>query len=410
MESKYYSEMTNNINDLIKKGFLKDRRIYLFGHCNATEEMLQYLLSNEIIVQSILDNNQSKQNMLCYGIRIEAPEKIKKQPNSSEELSLVLIASRAYEAMAKQLMGLNYKGHIIKVVDYDTFSFYSLEQPIFWEKLERMERGNRILDQIQNERGEKFLLICPYNALGDVYYAMAFLSEYLRKVQHNEYIVCVTGKACGQIAELFDADQIEILEQKDMDELVQAMLFVQPDNCLIAHHDRPYTNDMIRCLDSHFVSFIDFYRCGVYGLGTSSEPQLPCGGKKYRNCDQLQQGKTVIVAPYAKSVVEIPKEFWRKLILDYQEQGYLVCTNVTGEETEIEGTIPIRIPINEMISAVEYGGCFVGLRSGMCDVISAARCRKIVIFPDCTYSTTNIKVEHFFDLLGWEKVIYKSER
>ncbi|MDR1132651.1 MAG: hypothetical protein LBL05_00725 [Synergistaceae bacterium] len=58
-----------------------------------------------------------------------------------------------------------------------------------------------------------------------------------------------------------------------------------------------------------------------------------------------------------------------------------------------------------MSAAAEYAGSFVGLRNGLCDVVHAANCRKIVVFPDCFYSTTPHKVADFFALPGWESVV-----
>jgi hypothetical protein len=63
--------------------------------------------------------------------------------------------------------------------------------------------------------------------------------------------------------------------------------------------------------------------------------------------------------------------------------------------------------LNQLISAAEYAGRFIGLRSGICDILATARCRKTVVFPDCFYSTTPFKVSDFFALPGWEEVLWR---
>lgn len=69
-----------------------------------------------------------------------------------------------------------------------------------------------------------------------------------------------------------------------------------------------------------------------------------------------------------------------------KEQGYKVCTNSGGDsEPAIEGTIPLFFDIRYALETVEAAGYVVGLRSGLCDVISTAKAKKIIIYPDRFY-------------------------
>jgi hypothetical protein len=269
-----------------------------------------------------------------------------------------------------------------------------------------MLRGADVLRKIRETHPSQFLVVCPYNALGDVYQALSFLPEYCRKNGIEDSVIIVEGNACRQIAELFEVGNLVVLDSAAMDELVQAVLFVKEKNCIIAHHERPYTNNIIRYLDKHFLSFADFYRCGVYGLEKAVKPALPAGNKAFENAQRIEKGNTVILAPHAKSVVQLPDAYWEALACDFRQKRYLVCTNVAGDEAPVKGTMPLFVPINQMVSAAEYAGLFIGIRSGLCDILSVARCRKIVVFPDCHYSTTSVKVDEFFEMPGWEKIVY----
>ena len=219
--------------------------------------------------------------------------------------------------------------------------------------------------------------------------------------------VIVIGNACRQVAEMFGAIKIETLENIEMDELVQAIVFTQEKNCIIAHHDRPYTDNIIKWLDKRFLSFVDYYKYAVYGLPQTSEPVPPCKFEPFMNLEQIPKYKSVILSPYAKSVVELPSDFWKYFVDKYTESGYKVYTNTVGEEKALKGTFPLEIPISQMHSAVEYAGTFISIRNGLCDVVNSANCRKIVVFPDCFYSTTPHKVEDFFALPDYEKITYR---
>jgi hypothetical protein len=188
-----------------------------------------------------------------------------------------------------------------------------------------------------------------------------------------------------------------------MDEFVQAIIFMREENCIIAHHDRPYTDNIISYLNKKFLSFVDYYRSAVYGLTKDIPAAVPTKFEPFDNHKQIPKGRSVILSPYAKSVTKLSDSFWEKIVAEYSKQGYKVYTNTTGDELPIYGTEALCLPISQIKAAVEHAGTFIGIRSGLCDVLDTANCRKIVVFPDCYYSTTPHKVEDFFAMPGWEK-------
>jgi hypothetical protein len=129
---------------------------------------------------------------------------------------------------------------------------------------------------------------------------------------------------------------------------------------------------------------------------------LPGKLASFENHADIPKGKSVILSPYAKSVIELPAVFWEKIAADYSAEGFTIYTNVANNEQPVKGTIPLNIPISQMPAAVEFAGTFIGIRSGLCDVLYTADCRRIVVYPDCYYSTTPFKIAEFFALPGWE--------
>jgi hypothetical protein len=311
--------------------------------------------------------------------------------------------------MSAQLRRLGYDGEIVQVVEYDSFAEYSLSEETLERKTARVRRGVETLGVIRRRYPLQHLVVCPNDALGDVYWAMAFLSAYCKKNDIGKVAVVVTGNACRQVAESFGAESPVTLDPTEMDELVQAIIHTREDNCIIAHHDRPYTDNIIRWLDRHFLSFIDYYRCAVYGLARTDLPTLPFHFAPFENREKIPKGKSVILSPHAKSVVKLPSAFWENVAEDYLRRDHEVYTNTTGDEPPIRGTLPLDVPISQMLSAAEYAGTFIGIRSGLCDVLYTANCHRIVVFPDCFYSTTAHKVADFFALPGWERIVRKTE-
>ena len=105
MDQYFYEEMVANLNQLMEENAIQGKRIYLFGHCNATEELANVLLEKGFSVEGILDNNEAKHGNQYQGIAIVPPLAILKE---EPEKTLVCIVARAYAAMAAQLKRIGY--------------------------------------------------------------------------------------------------------------------------------------------------------------------------------------------------------------------------------------------------------------------------------------------------------------
>ena len=123
MDKKYYDEMITSLSRFETDGEMENKKIYLFGHCDASENLVDVLLERGYHPVAILDNNVNKHGNNYKGVVIESPWKILED---NQEKTLVCIVARAYAAMSAQLRRLGYKGQIQKLVDYNTYADYSL--------------------------------------------------------------------------------------------------------------------------------------------------------------------------------------------------------------------------------------------------------------------------------------------
>ena len=398
--------MMRALDALFAARSFEGRAVFLFGHCNAAEEAADCLLARGVLPVAVLDNNASKRGLTCRGIPIAPPERIR---DCGAADGIVLIAARFHAEMEAQLRRIGYDGEIVRLVAYDSFAEYSLSDETRARRVARMRRGAKTLERIRDRHPAQHLVVCPNNALGDVYQAMAFLPAYLAKRGIGDVAIVTVGEACRRVAELFGAEDVATLAQEEMDEFVQALIFTRERNAIIAHHDRPYTDNIIKWLDRHFLSFMDYYRRAVYGLAADTPPASPSRLASFENGGQMPKGRSVILSPRAKSVTEPEDAFWEGIAEDCANRGLGVYTNTAGGEPSIRGTTPLCVSIAQVIAAAEHAGTFIGLRSGLCDVLRTAKCRKIVVFPDCFYSTTPHKVADFFALPGWETIVWRAE-
>ncbi len=405
MDREHYREMAENLQRIGAEDGLRDKRIYLFGHCNATEALADLLLEMGYRIRAILDNSQVKWGGQYRKILIQAPSTIAEEPPSQ---TVVLIVARFYEAMAAQLKRLGYRGDVWKLVDYDTYAEYSLSDDTIERKRDRVAKGADTVRRLEEGYPGAFRIFCPFKALGDVYLCMSYLPYLLRQRGALDHVVCVIGDGCAEVAALLGTEHVEVLGQAEMDAAVQAELYMQDGHAFIAHQDRPYVVDLPRALYIKKIPLEIIYRCGVFGLPKETRPIAPTKWRTYNELDRIQEGRGVILAPYAKSVPTLPNAVWEEIVWSYQSRGYQVLTNVAGDEGPIEGTEPIRPGIREMRSVVERAGTFIGVRSGICDVIRTADCRKIALYPDYHYCDTRWRAVEIYAIDGFEDIVVEE--
>jgi hypothetical protein len=395
------SEVESAIDELQRSGRLEDAQLYAFGHTAATEEMRKRLGRYDLPLTAILDNNPAKQGSALHGVPVVPPTAVA----DVGVPSVVLIASRFYSEMSRQLLDLGYAGEVIRVgslsIATDTASGSDAS------------RGASLLARLRVAHPDRHLVVCPFSALGDVYWALAYLPAFAAAGRRGAPAVVVVGDGCRQVARLFGHEDVYSLTQVEMDDLVGAVARGGAQDATIAHHDRPYGDGApVRALDKRFVSFTDMYRDLVYKLPPRSRPRAPRrDGPAHNNradpswASEIPRGRTVLMTPYAKSVVPVPSSFWEHIAARYASRGDVVATVVYGDEEPVPGTLALEVPIPQLLDAVEHAGTFISLRSGLCDVVHTARARKVHVFPDAHYSTTPYKVADFFALPGWESVV-----
>ena len=396
------SDIESAIDDLQRSGRLQDVALYAFGHTAATEQIRRQLGRNDITLAGILDNNPVKQGSSLRGVPVIPPSAI----TDVIVPSVVLIASRFHSEMRQQLVDLGYAGEIIRVgtlsIGTDAASGSDTR------------RGARLLDRLRVAHPDRHLVVCPFGALGDVYWALAYLPAFAAAGRWlRPAVVVVVGQGCRQVARLFGHEDVHSLSQPEMDDLVGAVVDGGAQDATIAHHDRPYGDGApVRALEHRFVAFTDMYRDLVYTLSPQTAQHAPkrdvlrqAGQANPSWASEIPRGRAVLMAPYAKSVVPVPWSFWEHIAERHVSQGDVVATVVHGDEDPVPGTLALEIPIPELLDAVEHAGTFISLRSGLCDVVHTARARKVHVFPDAHYSTTPYKVADFFALPGWESVV-----
>ena len=404
MDRQRYEEMIENVDS--RKGDLLKKKVFLFGHCEATLTLADYLLEKEIRPTAILDNSAAKYGQDYKGMPVVPPGEVL---DSDQDTAIVLIVTRFYEAMNAQLRKIGFKGEVVKLVDYNTYAEYSLSEETRNRKKNRVKHGDEIIKELKIRYKDALIVFCPFNALGDIYFCMSYLPEFLRKRGVKDYAVCVPGKGCGSVVRLFGAEHVEVFDQNELDAAIQAVIHSQDERCFIAHQDRPYVVNLHKTLKLKKIPLEKVYCCGIFGLPVDTLPAKPYGWKDWQDLNSIREGKAVVLSPYAKSVTTLPDNIWKDIVAGYAARGYQLFTNVSGDEEPLTGTIALRADLCEMKSILERAGTFIGIRSGLCDVVRTASCRKIALYPDYNYCDTKWKSIDMYSIDGFENIVVDKD-
>lgn len=328
------------LDKFIKEGKLDNKRIIIFGSINATTKIIDYLKQNNIVVNAIIDNNKDIEGNTIRGITIYTPEHylvpFKKQ------VIIFVTSYTYYQDIVCQLkqLGYNENEHVYPFIEQDSNVNIDISKMEFEKRLHIIKQGERVFQQIRKiYLYPTKIFIYSRAHLGDQYISFIYMREYINCQRIKEFVVVVPIGIHADIAELFiHKDKLVVINNQDLDAFLQYSIFVEGMNgqifllnpmSYITHHGK----NPGRCGS-------DIYKYGLYNLPLSSQPMHPniiyhCKeNREYISSlfktESLKNKKTVLLCPYSNSLPELNSIFWRKLVSNLWDKGFIVCTNVSG--------------------------------------------------------------------------------
>lgn len=381
--------IADEINHRSADGFFEGKDIIIFGCTIFAKDIKDSLEENGIDFYAFIDNNPQKVGTSCMGKMIYSPEELFAE---NRKTFLVIIASKYHCEMRKQLVELGMdNSQIIDISVRESNTFVGDSEETLNVQITDAERGIQIIQEIQNKYSniEKAFL-CPYPGTGDIYMACGYLPEYLRSRNIQRYVLIVIGKNCEKVARLFEVQNIEVISEDESRLLLESWEFygTQIVNLKPLLHWGWRTKKYLFPNNHPQITFSKMFKYDVFELSESAVFSHPHFSDDVVYAESLferiglKKGKTIILAPYANSYVSnIPQSEWEDLVKCYEERGFTVCTNCFGiNEKPINGTKAIQFPYEKAKCILEYAGYFIGIRSGLCDIISSVKCQVIIIY------------------------------
>ncbi|MDR1321135.1 MAG: hypothetical protein LBK56_06875 [Gracilibacteraceae bacterium] len=381
----------SDLRRLAKQGKFKGKKIVVFGAVYYLDELREMLNSLGMDIGFIVDNNPAKIGQLGLGIEIRSVSSLADMMN--KDAVAVIIASGYYLAMSQSLkkIGLVLNRDFFIVGNDSGFNFVG----DFVRNTSYMVSAYAFYKKIARQCGGAPMRLIHMPCLGDVYIASMYLpaAEGAANAYESGCVLIVTRNTCKRVGELFGYREIKVVTEKQAAKLQAVMSFLRGGVNIknMLYHGTSLENisqTPFYGKERPLVNFADYIAIGAYNLTGRPKPVLPEFSNRAETLDALftqnglVKGKTVLISPYSSHfAASITDEVWQDIIARLKEKGYTVATNCGGEnEAALPGTAPLFIEIRDAAAFLESAGYFIGIRSGFCDVVSGAKCTKVVIY------------------------------
>lgn len=265
----------------------------------------------------------------------------------------------------------------------------------FW----RVLAGFRVYRSILlTSEADAVILGTAWLGTGDYYLCGCLLPAWLEQERIQHFVFLTPNKAEKKVLQLFPVLRGHVRTLPDGSEYYHLLLFrafVGPSHCrfFYLHHQQPFpTNDGLNISNGALQGFrglnmLDFYLASGFCLPESTALVPPefeenkVQLRKWFDEYHLLPGKTVLLAPYSTGLEEYlpPISLWEEIARLLRDRGYCVCTNCFGKEQPVLGTVAISVPFAQIVPFLNEAGGFIGIRSGLCDIISTSICKKAIL-------------------------------
>lgn len=364
-----------------------DGKVVVFGVSDFSRAIISHLKNRAIKVSIVLDNDVRKSGSFCNGVEVRTPNEL---VDSCGDKFFIVCSDLFGKEMYSQLLSMG--------IDPEKIIHIKLEsgRESLSDNISDYFKGKKIYRTIRNKYPGKKIFFCPYTGTGDIYLIGTFLPQYIRENNIKDYVVVVVSKACEMVADIFSFDNVMQIDGPEATKSLIRYYMVSPEKCdIMVLNDcwrDIYTNPIQWIRGLHGMDFAEMFRRFVFYLDENAKLEHPT----FKNVDSeldkifseldLHAGRTVILAPYATTLADMPTSFWENIAKWLLDRGFDVCTNCgSPDEREVNGTKRLFFPLNIAPQLIERAGYFIGIRSGFCDVISGAKAKKIILYDKANF-------------------------
>jgi hypothetical protein len=395
MDSSAKTKLLRKTKRLIWRGALRNKKIVLFGASVFSKEVQIFLEKFGYTVSAIVDNDIRKVGKRFLGMTVNTPEEVLLP---YDEKKYILIYSPGFfREITAQLEGMGYRKNRqsftlnFRVNDsLFMFGYISMHKlmGLYWYRM--ITKGHP---------ADCRIYIAPYTGTGDIYLIGLFFHTYIERHGITDYVFVVVTNACRKVAEMFDIKNIVVISSQTGNDMISLKLATGRYSNITVLNDGWMGDPLQWFRGYNGLNFTKMFRYFVFGFDDSVAPVLPPKKDNSREIDALFdkhgliKGKTVVISPYSSTLFDLPEGALEAIVNHCKKQGFIPVTNCAGDEKPVANTEAVFFPLNIAADFMDAAGYFVGVRSGLCDIISSSTCKKVIIYDKdgLFYKTTHFE-------------------
>lgn len=232
------------------------------------------------------------------------------------------------------------------------------------------------------------------HGIGDTYIFCSLIDKHYKKYKDN--ITIFIKKSHEDIPKMFGLKNVITIKNialgennKTIKRLLGIFPYIQKNRILIAHPSHFFPKKIINKIGLDNIVFSDLFKkmLNIPNDTTFEKPQVLekdyITSKKILKAYNYTPNKTVILAPDAYSVNTLRVEFWQKLKTMLEERGFKILWNKEQASSDLEiNNNLVKYPLRYLIPMCELCGSVISIRSGLCDLLSTADIKLIIIYPN----------------------------
>ena len=252
-------------------------------------------------------------------------------------------------------------------------------------------------------------VICPFN-IGDFLINGGLCHALLKRKRKKTCVLIEKERFADSGLNFVGVKEVQYIPQTLMDiirQYIYATREYETDNYVYGHFQmiknfEDWNTGLIR---NENLPFVSDYKETVFKLPLDTEliPPIintPTDFQKQRLHESyvLDKGRTIILTPYANSTANLEESFWARLVSELKQKNkdYVIYTNVASPRAKvITGTTPIVTTFTELFYLAEKVNCFIGLRSGILDLLAFTNARLLYVNNSINWKADlNINFNH----------------
>lgn len=398
---EYFENLYFDIKELKEKKVFENKRIAIVGTWLNAYEVREIMKKLDLHISIIADNNEYRQNISRLGIISQSVESLVEEKNTV----ILVLNNFSWLEFEIQLLGLGFE----KNKDFFVLfggkkntknALKQLNRGITvsdkdWEKTQDMIlTGCNSYLRIDKKYGHIPIWLMHQPSIGDLYIFSCLLPHKMgvRSIAECDCVLVVTKNSVKRLAETLGFKHIELITFEEAHKNWLIMLNLMGDKInvhnAVFHGESTFFQVMINHSSANFRDSFDY----VFEFEKKIAPIYPTFPKRTEYVRELFEkydlipGKTVLISPYAGHFrIDLEKENWDYLVGKLKDMGFTVCTNCGGpDEPPLDNTAAPFIEIQDCVEFAETAGYFVGVRSGFCDLLCNADCKKVILYETGT--------------------------